>query len=240
MKVTAIQFRRGERTHAEALSELVELADEAGPGQDLIVLPEMAATGYIFADADAVAPWAEPADGPTFAALSAVAKRHHTWIVAGFPEVDGGRLYNSALVINRDGALAFVYRKTLLYTADETWALPGDSGYRSFDTGAGRFAVGICMDLNDDRFIRWLHADKPDVLAFPTNWVDEGTDVWTYWVSRLWGAGLTLVAANTWGHEGGTDFSGRSVILHELVAHAHAPKAGDGHLSAKVPLRSRH
>lgn len=240
MNIAAIQFRRGDRSAADALAEITELADEAAAGADLLVLPEMAATGYIFADRDAILPVAEPASGPTFRALSAVAARHRTWIVAGFPERCGDRLFNSALVINRDGELAFVYRKTLLYTADETWASPGDSGYRSFDTGVGRFAVGICMDLNDDRFIAWLLADRPDVLAFPTNWVDEGTDVWSYWVARLWGTGVTLAAANTWGHEAGTDFSGRSVLLRELVAHAHAPKSGDGWISAKVPGRRPH
>ena len=89
----------------------------------------------------------------------------------GFPEVDGDRFFNSALVINALGELAFCYRKTLLYEADETWATPGDSGYRYFDTNWGRFAPGICMDLNDDRFVQWCADNALDALAFPTNWI---------------------------------------------------------------------
>ena len=150
-----MQFKPDKGRYKQSLSRLSVLLGEAASGADLVVCPEMALSGYLFAGPEAIAEVAEPARGPSFEALSPIARRERCWVVVGFPEVDGDRYFNSCLVINPAGELAFCYRKTLLYEADETWASPGDSGYRYFDTEWGRFASGICMDLNDDAFIDW-------------------------------------------------------------------------------------
>lgn len=199
-----------------------------------MVLPEMAASGYMFPDAAAVRRVAEAPDGPTVAGWCQVARALGSWLVGGFPERDGDRLFNAAAVIDRSGTLQFVYRKTLLYEADERWATPGDSGYRCFDTGAGRFGVGICMDLNDDRFTEWLRAEQPDAVAFPTNWVQEEGGVWEYWAWRMDGVRAALVAANRWGDEDGVAFRGESAVLVDRRVVAWAPPTGDGLLSADL------
>jgi len=155
--------------------------------------------------------------------------------VCGFPERAGDRLFNSALVIDPSGARAFTYRKTLLFEADLPWATPGDSGYRSFDGAEGCFGVGICMDLNDDRFLAWCGAAGVDVLALPTNWIDEGVSTWPYWAWRMSSVSATLVAANTYGSEGDTRFSGCSAILAGRTVLAAAPATGDGTISATLP-----
>jgi predicted amidohydrolase len=236
MKVGVVQFKATKGAIDASREALVSLADRAAPGTDLLVLPEMAVSGYVFPDAAAVRAIAERPAGPTARRLSEVARRHRTWLVAGFAEDAGDRLYNSAMVFDRDGALAFVYRKTLLYEADVPWATPGDSGYLSFDTGQGRFGVGICMDLNDDRFVRWVRDDRPHALAFPTNWVrdEAGTDTWNYWAWRMRDLDTALVAANTWGPEASTWFTGRSVVLQRLVVYAHLPPEGNGFARADI------
>ncbi len=216
----------------------MRLATVASEGVDLLVLPEMAVTGYVFPDLDAVRAVAEPQDGPTFTALSEVAARSGSWIVCGFPERDGDRVFNSALVIDPSGQRAFTYRKTLLYSADLPWATPGDSGYRRFDTAHGSFGVGICMDLNDDRFVDWCAREAVDVVAMPTNWIDEDQDVWPYWAMRLYPLKATLVAANTWGAEADTRFSGASAVLTRDRLLAGAPKRGDGFITATLPAAS--
>lgn len=234
MRVAAVQFKATKRDPGASLARLVPLAREAARGADLVVLPEMAATGYVFASADDVRPFAEPADGPTFRALSDVAREAGAWLVCGYVERESERLFNSALVVDRGGALRFSYRKTLLYEADEGWATPGDSGYRAFDTGAGTFGVGICMDLNDDRFTAWVRAQGPDAVAFPTNWLDQGDEVWGYWAWRLRGARSALVAANSYGPDGGVSFRGESAVLQGRALLAHAPREGDAVLRAKI------
>jgi N-carbamoylputrescine amidase len=234
VQVSAVQFKPVKGEHAGSLARLTALADEAGADADLVVLPEMAATGYIFRSAGEIGRVAEPARGPTFEAWRGVCQRRGCWLVGGLPERDGDRLYNSALVIDPSGELVFTYRKTLLYEADRPWATPGNSGYRRFQTPHGSFGVGICMDLNDPRFVMWCWRSRLDVIAFPTNWIEEGIDVWPYWRDRVSGSGATLVAANTYGREEEVEFSGRSAILRGEQVLAAGERTGDQVLRASL------
>lgn len=239
MRVGLVQFRARKGDLSGSRAELAGLAAAAAPGADLVVLPEMAATGYVFPDAAAVRAVAEAPDGPTAAALAPVCRAHRCWMVAGFPELAGDRLYNSALVLDPEGELVFVYRKTLLYEADLPWATPGDSGYRAFDASFGRFGVGICMDLNDDGFVEWVAQAGLDVVAFPTNWVQEPAadpsfTTWSYWAWRMAGQRAALVAANTWGTDGPITFTGTSAVLQRGRILASLPARGDGVVRAAL------
>lgn len=234
MRLAAVQYKAPKGQIDLALGDIVRLAAEAAVNADLVVFPELAATGYLFENTTEIAAVAEPANGPSFRALAPVAAAHGVWIVFGFPELSEGRYFNSALVINPEGELVFCYRKSLLYERDLPWATPGDSGYRAFETPWGRFGVGICMDLNDDRFLDWIQASGLDVIAFPTNWVEEGIDVWAYWGWRLQGCSAALVAANTYGPEEDIQFAGRSAIMKANTVHSAAPRAGDGVIRAKL------
>jgi hypothetical protein len=147
--------------------------------------------------------------------------------VAGFAEREGTTLYNSARIIDDQGVLQFVYRKTLLFDADVPWAAVGNTGYRRFETAAGAFGVGICMDLNDDRFVAWCAGADLAAIAFPTAWLEQGIDVWRYWALRLLGVPAALVAANTFGFERGVEFSGRSAILQKNRILAAAGRVGE-------------
>jgi len=231
----AVQFCPDRSDPSGSRDRLLALTERAASQADLVVLPEMAAVGYVFEDADEVRPLAEPADGPTGRALAAMAKAHGTWIVAGFAEQDGAALYNAAWILDSRGVLRAVYRKTLLFPLDETWARAGDGRYPLLRTPFGRMGVGICMDLNDPAFTDWVTAMRLDVLAFPTNWLDQGEGVWDYWAWRLSGSGAALVAANRWGLERGVPFRGESAILHEDRVLAHAASVGDAVVLADLP-----
>lgn len=250
MRVAAAQFRptRGDKTGT--LQRLVALArgtarwargEGDGEGLDLIVLPEMAVTGYVFRGPDEVRPLAEDlgpgGDSETLRALAPVAREAGAWLVVGLPERAGDRLFNSALVLDRQGALRFVYRKTLLFEADETWATPGDSGYRVFEDARASFTVGICMDLNDDAFIAHCAAAQARAVALPTNWLDQGEEVWGYWAWRMAAVPSALVAANTYGVDRGTRFRGQSAILDGQTLLASAARSGDAGLQAALSPR---
>lgn len=232
MRVAAVQFKAPRGKKAVAIGRLAVLADRAAEDADLVVLPEMAATGYLFPSPEEAAKVAEHADGPLFQALAPLAAARGAWIVAGFAERAADAMFNSALVIDPSGALAFVYRKTLLFPPDAWWARPGDSGYRAFDTDAGRFGVGICMDLNDDAFVAWCAGERLDAVAFPTNWVDEGEDPWDWWRTRTRTWDAALVAANTYGREWVIGFSGRSAVMRRGEVLASASPTGDAVLRA--------
>jgi N-carbamoylputrescine amidase len=213
VRAAAVQFKAIKGDRDATLARLVPWVTTATRDADLVVLPEMCVSGYVFPTRESAAAVAETADGPTFRALSPLARAAQCWLVAGFPEVAADKLFNSAMVISPKGQVEFVYRKTLLYAADYPWACEGDSGYQAFDCPFGRFTVGICMDMNHDRFIDAVSALEADAVAFPTNWIDEGIEVHRYWRERMAGTGAALIAANSYGPEDGTAFSGRSAIL---------------------------
>ncbi len=188
-------------------------AERAGQlGTDVLVCPELATTGYVWRDRAALLPHAEPAEGPTFAALAEVARAHGMWIVCGYPERAGDLLYNAALVISHTGTLVDSYRKVLLFREDLHWSEPGDHRLLC-TTPFGTLATGICMDLNDPGFTRFLARRQPDVVAFCTNWVDQGERVEWYWRERLAGVRGLFVAADSWGDDEGIRFYGRSGVL---------------------------
>lgn len=214
MRLAAVQYKPPHGRPVRARKELVRLANAAiDAGAQLVVLPEMATTGYVFRDGVELRPHAEPVDGPTLAALGPIAARG-AWIVCGFAEIgEDGHLYNSALVIRPDGQLATSYRKILLFQLDTTWARPGQQRV-IVPTPMGDLAVAICMDINDDRLVTWLAMTRPAILAFCTNWVNEsGVEPRHWWRHQLRGWGGWMVAANRWGEERGVRFSGKSSIL---------------------------
>jgi predicted amidohydrolase len=241
MKLAAVQYRPPKGRPEAARIDLRLLIDEAaGQGAQLVVLPEMATTGYVWEGPNEIGPLTEPAHGPTASTLSAAARAHGLWIVCGYPEryVHPGRkgpngrplasLFNSALVINPDGELVTSYRKVLLYELDKSWAT---AGWRRVivPSALGRMVPGICMDLNDDEFVSFLHGAEATLLPFCTNWLLEpGAELHRYWGARLDGWGGWMIAANTWGQDRGTRFAGRSAILGPGgVVVAEAPAEGD-------------
>ena len=237
MNVGIIQFKATKGDVPSSRARLAALTEEAAKTSDIVVLPEMAATGYSFETRDEVMAVAEPSDGPTAELFRDIAKRHACWIVIGFAERDADLLYNSALVLDDQGDTAFVYRKTMLYEADLHWATPGDSGYPLLECAGERFTVGICMDLNDDSFITWLREVQPRLLAFPTNWISEGVPVWPYWAWRLQGLQIGLAAANSYGPDGDVIFTGESALIDGVKVLAAAPENGDGYLVVELPTQ---
>ncbi len=253
MRVAVVQFKPKKAELPAARSALERLISAAGEqGAQLIVCPEMALSGYLFADRAAAAQVAETAEGEGLEYLGAQARRHGAYLICGYlerhPQQDGQepQLYNAARVVGPDGRLLYNYRKRLLYDSDLTWALPGDTPYPLLKIAiAGqlvRLSAGICMDLNDDRFIDFLRRRRPTLTAFCTNWLDEGLDVLPYWRYRLRGTQGYFLAANTYGDEEApghpkTRFCGGSAVLDPaLRLLGRAPPEGDAVVLADLVL----
>ncbi|KAL5002816.1 carbon-nitrogen hydrolase, partial [Aspergillus recurvatus] len=104
---------------------------------DILVLPELALTGYNFPSLEAIKPYLEPAgQGRSAAWARQTAKRLGCKVCIGYPEVefetDGNgqceeNYYNSLLVLDEQGNILLNYRKTFLYYTDETWASEGSA-----------------------------------------------------------------------------------------------------------------
>ena len=216
------------------------VAQGVAQGAQLLVLPEMAWTGYLWPDAAAVLPVAEPAGrGRGQERMAAWAGRWGVSLAFGFPEVGVG-LFNSQGYATPDGVPHPVYRKTHLFEADEWWAAAGDSGYRQWPSPWGPIGSGICMDLNYPDLADYHGACGTRILAFSTNWLDQDFDVIPYWEERLTGSGPgysgAALFANRGGAEFGVAFRGQSAIFVGGRCVASLPGTDDGVLVVEVPV----
>ena len=143
---------------------------------DLIVLPELFATGYYFESTEQARSLAEPAaSGPTTHRLAAWAAETGATIVAGIAERDGDAMYNSAVVVTPNGWLG-TYRKTHLYAEETLHFAPGNSGFPVWTVTDRRgrpyrLGVMVCFDWIFPESARTLAQRGADVIAHPSNLV---------------------------------------------------------------------
>ena len=143
----------------------------AGHGAELVVLPELCDSGYVFTDeAEARALAAPAADSPTLHEWQALAARHATTIAGGFCELgEDGLVYNSAALVGGDGILT-VYRKAHLWDAEKLVFTPGDAPPPVADLPFGRVGLMICYDLEFPEWVRIPALAGADLIVAPVNW----------------------------------------------------------------------
>jgi predicted amidohydrolase len=136
----------------------------------------MSLTGYVSPRGNFnLAPFAEALDGPTRAALSALARRHRVALAGPLVEQDGARLFNSLLLFDDAGSLVGHWRKRHPWIP-ETWATPGDLGSPVVSLWDTRITAGICYDLHFLPNDAAQEMTSADVLLFPSAWVEEAPD----------------------------------------------------------------
>jgi 5-aminopentanamidase len=141
----------------------------AAAGAELVVLPELAVSGYVFSGAEEAHSCAEPAPGATTEAWQAAAERTGCTVVGGLCELDSaGHLRNSAVVVDASGLRA-IYRKLHLWGRETLMFVAGDEPAPVVETPAGRIGVGICYDLWFPELARSLALRGADILAAPSN-----------------------------------------------------------------------
>ena len=161
-------------------------------GAEILVLPEMAWTGYLWPSQHHVDHVAEVAGlGPGQDRLRAWARLYQVALVAGYPEREGELYFNSQTLVAPSGEIAVPYRKRHLFQADTWWASEGGASFRQWCWNSVSVGSGICMDLNYPDLVGFHAQNGTAILAFSTNWIDEGFDVIPYWEDRLSGAGET-------------------------------------------------
>jgi predicted amidohydrolase len=145
----------------------------ADAGARIIVLPELAPSGYMFASPQEARSAAEPADGPAVTEWAELAARRHLVIIGGFAELGAdGLVYNSAVLADPGGVLA-VYRKVHLWDAESDFFVPGSEPPPVVATEFGQIAVMICYDVEFPEWVRLPALAGADLLAVPTNWPAE-------------------------------------------------------------------
>lgn len=174
MKVSAVQYDPSYLDVERNLAHVQTLIDDVEA--DLLVLPELFATGYFFRSEDDLLEVAEELpNGRTMQWLRALASEREMTVVAGMPEKRGNRVYNSAVIVRGDGSYA-VYRKTHLYDREKLLFTPGDAGFkvqRARTATGEEYTVGvmICFDWYYPESARSLALAGADIIAHPSNLV---------------------------------------------------------------------
>lgn len=139
-------------------------------GADVVVLPELATSGYVFESLDEARSLAITADHDVFARVAQVLAGSPAVAVFGFCERgQGGLVHNSAAVVTADGVLA-VYRKTHLWDTEKRFFTAGSALPPVVTTAAGRIGVLVCYDLEFAERTRHLAVQGADLITVPTNW----------------------------------------------------------------------
>ncbi len=187
----------------------------SGVDCDLLVLPELAFTGYQFVSSEEVSNFAEPIpDGATCRALIELAREAGCHIVCGLPERAGGRFYNSAVLVGPEGFVGR-YRKAHLFCDEKLWFAPGDTGFNVFKAGGARVGIIICFDWLFPEATRILALKGAQIVLQPANLVLP----WCQKIAlaRAWENRIFFVTANRTGVEerGGLEalrFTGQSQV----------------------------
>ena len=147
-----------------AISEAVEL------GAEVIVLPELTTSGYMFESAAEAASMALDPDHEILREWGAAASANAVIVVGGFAERgQDGRTYNSAAVFDPSGLRA-VYRKLHLWDREKLWFAPGEQPPPVIDTAVGKLSVIICYDVEFPELTRMVALAGTQLLLVPTNW----------------------------------------------------------------------
>ncbi len=208
-KVTAavIQMQCG-----TAVSENIEKADclvreAAASGAGVILLPELFERQYFCQERRYENyRYAKPLmENEAVLHFQKTAKELQVVMPVSFYERDGNVLYNSAAMIDADGTILGVYRKTHIpddhYYQEKFYFTPGNTGFRVWDTKYGKIGVGICWDQWFPETARCMALQGAELLLYPTAIGSEpilGCDSMPHWRRCMQGhaaANLIPVAA---------------------------------------------
>lgn len=223
IKAAAVQYDMQvgiENKEANLEASVRHITEAAAAGARLIVLPELASTGYSFdTREEAYAHAEEVPTGPTCRAWIDAAKDTNTYIAAGIAEVEGVHLYDTAVLVGPDGYIGR-YRKTHLWNREKLIFTTGDS-YPVFDTRIGRIGLLICWDIWFPEVARILSVQGADVICSVNNWVwtppplfDKAGNCMASYLTMAasHSNNIPIVAADRIGEERGGKFLGCSLI----------------------------
>ncbi|HWQ56951.1 MAG TPA: carbon-nitrogen hydrolase family protein [Bryobacteraceae bacterium] len=166
VRVAAVNARPGKRgTTADSVTHFLKVIEQAVPEKtDVIVLPEgitVVDTGKKYAEV------AEPVPGPTTTILGEVARRRKSYIAAGIYEREGQAVYNTAVLIDREGRVAGKYRKVYIPREELEDGITPGADYPVFLTDFGKVGMMICWDLQYADPARALAMRGAEIILLP-------------------------------------------------------------------------
>ena len=214
-KISFVQFNPIRKDVSGNITEIQALL--SGHRADLVVLPELANSGYLYKSPEALIPYTEPSDGSGefLSAIQNLAKSIQGVIITGYAENSHSNLYNSASAVSPDGVIVN-YRKSHLYADEKILFRPGDSGFKCFDWLDVRIGMMICFDWIFPESARTLALAGAQIIAHPANLILPYCQ--DAMITRSIENKIFTITANRIGHEEldqkSLKFTGQSQMTH--------------------------
>lgn len=212
--VAAIQMKMTAKPEANIKKADRMVREAAARGAQIILLPELFERPYFCQERQYdYYNYALPLqENPAVRRLQDTARELEVVLPVSFYERDETRLFNSVAMLDADGTVLGVYRKTHIpddhYYQEKFYFTPGNTGFKVWDTRYGRIGVGICWDQWFPEAARCMALAGAELLLYPTAIGSEpilSTDSMPHWRRCMQGhAGCNLVpvaAANRVGLE---------------------------------------
>ena len=228
LTVAAIQLQFTDECETN-LKQVIGRIREAAAAGAQVILPSELFEGHYFCrqEREDFFRRAHPVkDHPTLIQLQALAAELGVVIPVSFFEKSGPAYYNSVAVLDTDGAILGVYRKSHIPDGpgyeEKYYFRPGDTGFRVWNTRVGTIGVGICWDQWFPECARAMALMGAEVLLYPTaigsEPQDAELDTKDPWQRAMIGHAVAnaipVVAANRIGPEGELTFYGHSFIAN--------------------------
>jgi len=219
-KAAYIQFAPvfgNQKKNIDKLDILIDKSKQA----DLIVIPELANSGYNFNSREEAFSLAEKITESNFVEfLKSKAKKHNTFIVSGINEKENDKLYNTSILVGPNGYIG-KYRKIHLFMNEKDIFEKGNSGLPVFDIGFCKLGMLICFDYLFPEIWRILSLKSADIICHPSNFITQyGQKVVPVHaiINRIF-----TITSNRIGSEKNLTFTGRSIISNpfgEIISQA--------------------
>lgn len=229
MTVAALQLSFTDDMDTDIANTAKAVRDAAGQGAQVILPPELF-QGFYFCrhEHEKFFARAYPIDRhPAVDAMRQVALETRTYIPTSFFEADGPHYYNSLAMIDDQGGVMGVYRKSHIPDGpgyeEKFYFRPGNTGFKVWDTRYGRIGVGICWDQWYPETARAMMLMGAEILFYPTAIGSEpqepNLDTRRMWQRAMIGHAVSnvvpVVASNRTGQEENQSFYGSSFIADQ-------------------------
>ncbi len=200
-------------------------------GANIILLPELFENHYFCQEQfDHLFDLANEVEGhPFLPHFQSLAKQFNIVLPISFFEKSGQAYYNSIAMIDSDGTLLGVYRKTHIpdgpFYQEKYYFNPGDSGFKVWATQFGKIGVGICWDQWFPECARSMVLQGADLLLYPTAIGSEPPEAHAIDTKDMWQRAMLghavcnsvyLAAPNRVGTEKNMTFYGSSFICNYM------------------------
>ncbi len=170
MKVGFFQFNPLRKDVQHNIGEILNTIQDSN--FDLLVLPELANSGYLYRNPGELAPYCDSVTHPGvfLSGLIHLCQEKNVCIITGFSEVEGNRLYNSSAVITNEGIIS-VYRKIHLFNTEKNLYSSGNVGFITSRLGDVTIGMMICFDWIFPESARTLALKGAQIICHPSNLV---------------------------------------------------------------------